>query len=233
MAKAIQLSKAFTSEAKSKFNLVNEMTVASTPFHISESDIKEEAAIESMLSDDLALDDLKSLKKITAEIKTIGKQGAILIGEKVCKARDILKSYRDGIFVKWLDYTFNSRSTGYNFLYYYEFYTSLPDETLKDCFKKMGLKPAYILASRQGPIEIKAEIIKDHYALSHQKIIPIIQEKLPLSYNDKRTRRVSISKSLRALNIIIDKLMKRKEDLLPIEKDEISKNIGSLQALLT
>ena len=42
--------------------------------------------------------DLESLSRLTSEIKAINNQATILHGERIKKAQEILKNYRDGAF---------------------------------------------------------------------------------------------------------------------------------------
>ncbi|MBM3202257.1 MAG: hypothetical protein FJZ56_07630, partial [Chlamydiae bacterium] len=67
--------------------------------------------------------DLEELTKITAELKSIQKQAVVLIGERIYKAREILKAYGDQTtFTAWIDATFQSRKTAYNALAFYDLY---------------------------------------------------------------------------------------------------------------
>ncbi|WP_068470538.1 CT583 family protein [Candidatus Protochlamydia phocaeensis] len=147
----------------------------------------EEDQIELLLIDsskagttsDVIENDINQIKQITAEIRTIGKQGSILMGERAFKAREILKSYKDGAFTKWLEISFGSKRSGYNALSYYELFISLPDSDIKDKFKKIPQKVAYALASRIGEIEKKAEIINSCDNLKTDQMLELIQEQFP------------------------------------------------------
>ncbi len=46
---------------------------------------------------------LSSFDSITSEVKAINNQAIILHGERIKKAQEILKNYRDGAFTAWLD----------------------------------------------------------------------------------------------------------------------------------
>jgi len=72
--------------------------------------------------------DLKALLDITQEIKAITNQAVILHGERIKKAQKILKNYKEGAFTSWLISTYGNRQTPYNFLQYYDLYTSVPKE---------------------------------------------------------------------------------------------------------
>ncbi len=47
-------------------------------------------------------EDLFQLSALTAEVKAINNQAVILHGERIKKAQEILKNYRDGAFSAWL-----------------------------------------------------------------------------------------------------------------------------------
>ena len=102
----------------------------------------------------------EQLYQITEEIRAISRQGAVLLGERVFRVRELLKPYRDGTFTKWLEATFSSRKTGYNFLAYYELYIHLPREELKEKFKKDGaLYAEYSLESGEPSSNIESTSI--------------------------------------------------------------------------
>lgn len=159
--------------------------------------------------------DAESLIKLTSEIKSIGRQAVLLIGERVSEARSILKDYRQGTFTKWLIATFGAKRSGYNALCYFDLYNNLPDGS-RSKFKKLNPTTAYVLASRRGKIDVKAEIIEEAKNKSHEEIISVIQEKLPLPENDKRTRAPSIDNVLRRIRLEIETL-ERYKDLITEE----------------
>lgn len=129
--------------------------------------------------------DLKMLSDITAEIKAITCQAAILHGERIKKAQEILKGYRDGAFTAWLITTYGNRQTPYNFLQYYELYKSIP-KTLAPKLDEMPRQIAYALASRSGNLEAKLDIIEKYEGQSKQEMLQTIRSAFPLSLQDKR-----------------------------------------------
>jgi uncharacterized protein (DUF433 family) len=151
---------------------------------------KELAEIEMILTDyhnegsDLTLD-LRMLSSITSEVKAINSQAAILHGERIKKAQEILKKYRDGAFTAWLLTTYGNRQTPYNFLQYYELYISLP-ETLHGKLDDMPKQAVYTLASRAGSLEKKEEIIKNYQGEPKQQLLTLIRDTFPLEDEDKR-----------------------------------------------
>lgn len=205
-------------------------------------DQEEARSLEQLLSENFLLvvtnkeqvaTDITNLKQITAEIKAIGKQGIILIGERVHRAREILKPYKDGTFTKWLESAFGSRKSGYNALSYYELYTALPHDDLRDRFKKLKQRTAYILASREGDIETKTEIINKYHDKPHEELLILIQEKLPISIKDKRSSKSLTEKLLIEARRIVEKLYSCKADFTHEDKNEIYKLKKLLDSMLT
>ena len=131
--------------------------------------------------------DLTSLILLTSEVKAINNQAAILHGERIKKAQDLLKKYRDGAFSAWLIDTYGNRQTPYNFLQYYELYKTLP-KTLHNKLEEMPRQAVYTLASRNGPFEKKQEIIKNYSGQPKQELLLTIRESFPLSKEDKRAQ---------------------------------------------
>lgn len=129
--------------------------------------------------------DLKALSAITSEVKAITNQAVILHGERIKKAQEILKKYRDGAFTTWLYAIYGNRQTPYNFLQYYEFYTLTP-QPLHTKIDQMPRQAVYSLASRSGALERKLEIVKSYAGQPKQEILKIIREEFPLDEEDKR-----------------------------------------------
>lgn len=164
--------------------------------------------------------DFQEIKALTAEIKAIHKQSLVLMGERLHKARIIFKTYREGTFTLWLKETFKSKQTGYNILAYYEFYTALPSLELKEIFKNLPQKAAYALASREGNLEDKVNILTDPSFTESEDLLPFIREKLPLSYNDKRKTKMSKILLIDMVCKSVEAIHENKENLTPdvIEK---------------
>jgi hypothetical protein len=129
--------------------------------------------------------DLKALMAITSEVKAITNQAVILHGERIKKAQDILKKYRDGAFTAWLYATYGNRQTPYNFLQYFEFYSTMPQD-LHPKIDQMPRQAVYTLASRSGPIERKREIVTNYTGQPKQELLKMIREIFPLSEDDGR-----------------------------------------------
>lgn len=129
--------------------------------------------------------DFQMLTAITSEVKAINNQAAILHGERIKRAQEILKRYRDGAFSAWLMQTYGNRQTPYNFLQYYELFISIP-QGLQPKIDVMPRQALYTLASRAGSLEKKEEIIKNYNGETKQELLTLIRETFPLAEDDKR-----------------------------------------------
>jgi hypothetical protein len=130
-------------------------------------------------------EDFKNLASITSEIKAINNQASILHGERIKKAQDILKKYRDGAFSAWLINTYGNRQTPYNFLQYYEFYLQLSPK-LHPKLDEMPRQAIYTLASRDAPFEQKEEILKNYNGETKKEVLKLIRKTFPLDERDGR-----------------------------------------------
>lgn len=159
-------------------------------FRVSALSEKEQEEIAGILSShsnenqDIALD-LQQILSLTSEVKAINNQAAILHGERIKKAQDIFKRYRDGAFSSWLVSTYGNRQTPYNFLQYFELYTALP-QILHVKLEEMPRQAVYSLASRKGPFEKKEEIVKNYQGEPKQALLTLIRTAFPLDEKDKR-----------------------------------------------
>ena len=160
-------------------------------FRVAQLNEKEKADIETILrtfrlteSSDYE-DDMKALMAITSEVKAITNQAVILHGERIKRAQDILKNYRDGAFTAWLFSTYGNRQTPYNFLQYYEFYTILP-QALHPKLDQMPRQAVYSLASRAGSFDKKEAIVKNYTGQPKYELLKLIRLEFPLQEDDKR-----------------------------------------------
>lgn len=129
--------------------------------------------------------DLHQLSSLTSEIKAINNQAAILHGERIKKAQEIFKNYRDGAFSTWLLSTYGNRQTPYNFLQYYEFYQSLPPNLLPK-LDEMPRQAVYTLASRDAPLEKKKELLENYQGETKNEVLDLIRQTFPLEESDNR-----------------------------------------------
>jgi hypothetical protein len=186
-------------------------------FAVKELTVQEKKDLAALLQPSPHFDrDLEELTKITAELKSIQKQAVVLIGERIAKAREILKSYGDQkTFTAWIDSTFQSRKTAYNALAFYDLYYSLSNDWLRDQLKRMPMKASYILASRQAPQKLKEALIQKYEGEKQAEIIDKIQVELPLSSEDRR-RKVDSAKKI--LTEIAQKITTLEDH--PLEPDD-------------
>jgi hypothetical protein len=164
-------------------------------FRVSALSMKEKVVLQEILTEYSSKEtdiqeDLASLVAITSEVKAINNQAAILHGERIKKAQEILKNYRDGAFSAWLVATYGNRQTPYNFLQYYELYTSLP-QPLHPKLDEMPRQAVYTLASRNGSFEKKEEIIRNYTGQPKRELLTLIRDTFPLSQNDKRAQNLA------------------------------------------
>jgi hypothetical protein len=135
-------------------------------------------------------EDLFQLLSLTAEVKAINNQAIILHGERIKKAQDILKNYRDGAFSAWLIATYGNRQTPYNFLQYYELHHALPGH-LHPKLDQMPRQAVYSLASREGNPSQKEQIIEKYNGEPKQELLKLIRETFPLAESDRRAQDLS------------------------------------------
>lgn len=158
-------------------------------FRVTPLSAKEQEEIRSILTEfrekEEIEEDFHSLISLTCEVKAINNQAAILHGERIKKAQAILKNYRDGAFSAWLITIYGNRQTPYNFLQYYDLFCALP-QLLHVKLDEMPRQAVYTLASRNGPLEKKEEIIRNYQGEPKQELLTLIRDTFPLSKEDKR-----------------------------------------------
>ncbi len=160
-------------------------------FRIAQLNEKEKADIETILRNfslNEAQDfeaDFKALMTITSEVKAITNQAVILHGERIKRAQEILKKYKEGAFTAWLFSTYGNRQTPYNFLQYYEFYSLLP-QVLHPKLDQMPRQAVYSLASRSGDLDKKEMIVKNYTGQPKEELLKLIRLEFPLPEDDKR-----------------------------------------------
>jgi hypothetical protein len=145
---------------------------------------------ENRLDSSNVVVDLAHLQEITAEIKTINTQAALLHGERIKRAQTLLKEYKEGAFSTWLVQTYGNRQTPYNFLQYFEFYQSLAI-ALRERMLQMPKQAVYTLASRSGDVEKKREIVEEYEGETKEELLTKIRTLFPLDAKDKRKENLS------------------------------------------
>ncbi|MCP5468893.1 MAG: CT583 family protein [Chlamydiales bacterium] len=134
-------------------------------------------------------EDLQQLSQITSEVKAINNQAAILHGERIKRAQQLLKKYKEGAFTAWLLATYGNRQTPYNFLQYFEFHSQMP-KALHPKIEKMPRQAIYTLASREGTLEQKEEVVRNYKGETKQEVITQIRTLFPLNETDKRRENI-------------------------------------------
>ncbi|MES2199124.1 MAG: CT583 family protein [Chlamydiota bacterium] len=163
-------------------------------------------------------EDMTALATVTKELKAINRQNIVLLGERISKAREILR-YSEKGFKQWLHLVFGSHSTGYNYLNYFELHNSLPKEHLKNKLEEMPAKAAYVLASKDASIDQKVDIIETHYTEQAKNIISHV--KATLSSDEDKNLINPIDKLLDTLEKTVTKLFKMKEAFDDDQKQKI------------
>ena len=174
--------------------------------------------------------DVLEVKRLTKELRAIKRQELVLIGERIAQARDIFRKYRERSFREWLELTFGSFKSGYNYLAFYDLYLAVPDE-VKARLKEMPAKAAYILASRKAPLESKIEIVTSCGQKTASGLISFIQNRLNTGLLKRPAKKISNER-------IIGSLERGASTILPESLDEFQRRrlsalIDHLKDLLT
>lgn len=186
ISKMTQLAELSTSGQLSSFSGIFKIT----PLSSLEKE-KIESLLVSFKEEESELEvDLHSLLNITSEVKAIHNQAAILHGERIKKAQEILKNYREGAFSLWLVTVYGNRQTPYNFLQYYELYQLLPPK-LHTKLDTMPRQAVYTLASRKAPLAEKIKIITEYEGEPKNEILSLIRKTFPLVGTDGRKENVA------------------------------------------
>ncbi|MGE3556376.1 MAG: CT583 family protein [Candidatus Obscuribacterales bacterium] len=176
--------------------------------------------------------DMLAIRHITSEIKAVGKQAAVLIGERLARVRDVLKCYRADTFTRYLEAVFGSRRTGHNLLAYYQLYNALPDDSIRRTFQGMPQKAAYMLASRTADLQAKAEIIRESDGCTAKEIALIIQQRLPTLASDRRSNRRIMGAVVESMANLVRELSTHKERLTSRDYNELALVRELLDSLL-
>lgn len=205
-------------------------------FKLGEVSDKEKKELESLLlkyaseDDDDISSDLNSLLSITSEVKAIQNQAAILHGERIKKAQEILKKYKEGAFTAWMLSTYGNRQTPYNFLQYYEFFKAMP-KVLHPQIELMPRQAIYTLASREVPLEEKEKIIRSYKGESKEELLFLIRNKFPLEEGDKRGENKA-QFALQTLERLVTTFERHKVHLEPSQKQKLSSLLKRLITLI-
>lgn len=177
-------------KAMAKQSATGNLTSFSGIFSVSDLSDKEKEKLSEILKT-YALEeedinqDLQALISLTSEVKAINNQAAILHGERIKKAHQILTRYRDGAFTAWLINTYGNRQTPYNLMQYYEFYEAMP-KNLRAQIELMPRQAVYVLATRTGNPSVKQSIVENYNGETKAEMLALIRQTFPLDAEDKR-----------------------------------------------
>lgn len=207
--------------AMAKQSATGNLTSFAGVFSVAELSPMEKNLLEDILkeyADDEANieQDLTNLISLTSEVKAITNQAAILHGERIKKAHQILTRYRDGAFSAWLVAAYGNRQTPYNLMQYYDFYESMP-KPLRPQIESMPRQAIYALASRSGSLDKKQEIVKNYKGETKAQVIHLIRQTFPLNEKDRRQ-----TKSGDSIILLLQRLY-RQLDTSSIEMSSIQK----------
>lgn len=174
--------------------------------------------------------DLKLLLSITSEVKAINNQAAILHGERIKRAHDILTAYRDGAFTAWLIATYGNRQTPYNLWHYYEFHQATPKE-LRGVLETMPRQAIYTLASREGNFEKKQSIVRHYAGETKRVLLDQIRHAFPLDNDDQRAESPAES-ALRTIERVHRELSAHARRITAAQKRRLVEAVDALRDFL-
>jgi hypothetical protein len=174
--------------------------------------------------------DLNLLISLTSEVKAINNQAALLHGERIKKAHQILTGYRDGAFTAWLLAAYGNRQTPYNLMQYYEFCEAMPKQ-LRPQIELMPRQAIYVLASRAGSLDKKQEIIQNYRGETKAEMLIMIRQTFPLNQTDKRRKKVGKG-WVRALQHMYQQLKQSPHTLSSVQKKQTLALLQQMQQLI-
>lgn len=161
-------------------------------FSVSELSADEKKHLEEILlsygqESNSLKNDLEALIRITSEVKAINNQAALLHGERIKKAHTLLTKYKEGAFTAWLIEAYGNRQTPYNFMQYFEFHSQIP-KAMHPRLELMPRQAIYTLASRNGRLDEKLELLENYQGESKQEMLEKIRLRFPLNKLDRRQK---------------------------------------------
>ena len=129
--------------------------------------------------------DVEQLMHLMQEVKAISHQALLLHGQRIQKAQEILKHYREGAFTAWLLLAYGNRQTPYNLLQYFEFFQALPPQ-YRQSVENLPRQVVYQLASRREPLNKKLALIDLFAEHSKADYLHILRREMPLRAKDCR-----------------------------------------------
>lgn len=221
--------------AMAKQSATGNLTSFSGVFSIIELSDKEKETLANLLShyakeEQEIGSDLNLLISLTSEVKAINNQAALLHGERIKKAHQILTRYRDGAFTAWLISAYGNRQTPYNLLQYYEFCEAIPKQ-LRPKIELMPRQAVYVLASREGSLDKKQEMIENYQGETKGEMLALIRQTFPLDRTDKRKQK--LGKGLvQGLQRLYQQLKSAHQELTVMQKKQALALLHQIQQLI-
>lgn len=221
--------------AMAKQSATGNLTSFSGVFSITELSPKEKEALAEILknhaNEDQEIDsDLDLLVSLTSEVKAINNQAALLHGERIKKAHQVLTKYRDGAFTAWLIAAYGNRQTPYNLMQYYEFCEAMPKQ-LRPQIELMPRQAVYVLASREGSLEQKQAIVESYQGETKAEMLTLIRQKFPLNQTDKRQQNIGQG-IINGLQKIQQELKQASPNLTGAQKQQIISLLKQIQQVI-
>lgn len=174
--------------------------------------------------------DLTTLLSITAEVKALNHQAALLHGERIQKVHTLLVGYREGAFTAWLIAVYGNRQTPYNLLRYYEFYQSFPKEQRAQ-FERVPRQAIYTLATREGTFERKQQFVMDYQNETKHALLTRIRSEFPLAAKDGRAED-AVGKLADSLETSMKTLCQLSQTLSRDEALRLTRILATMQGML-
>lgn len=221
--------------AMAKQSANGNLTTFSGLFSVSDLSAKEKESIEEILknyaTDDQEIDnDLNQLISLTSEVKAINNQAALLHGERIKKAHEILINYREGAFTAWLIAAYGNRQTPYNLMQYYEFCEAMPKQ-LRPQIELMPRQAIYVLATRTGSVKQKQAIVENYRGETKGEMLAIIRQIFPLDQSDKRKQKFGQA-LIQTLEKIVKQLKHNTRTLSPSEKNQLQSLLKQIHQMV-
>lgn len=212
------------------------MTSFNGLFQVSELTTHEKLQLEKILKtyakeESGIKNDLKALIALTSEVKAINHQAALLHGERIKKVHTLLTSYQEGAFTSWLVATYGNRQTPYNLMQYFNFYQSVPTQ-LRPKIESMPRQAIYTLATREGDLESKIEIISQFQGETKAELLLKIRNLFPLKEKDQR-RENRGNQAILQLEKVYALLSHKRTKLSPHQKETLKELLEVLNSILT
>lgn len=222
--------------AMAKQSADGNLTSFSGVFHVADLSAKEKEGIEKILKnyaseDDQKIEaDLNQLISLTTEVKAINNQAAMLHGERIKRAHQILIRYRDGAFTAWLIAAYGNRQTPYNLMQYYEFCETMPKQ-LRPQIELMPRQAIYALATRVGSLKQKQTIVENYRGETKVEMLARIRQTFPLDQGDKRKQKMGPI-LVQHLQRVAKQLKESKQSLTQFEKNQLYALLKQIQQLI-